>query len=141
MLSAKKLLQDLCRKESLGWNDEAPEEYRRRWAKWRSKLPLLEQLHVDRCLKPPHFGQVVSKQIHLFSDASSMGYGSVAYMKSRSLLLPDGKGPPNANQNSHYSTSITHCRHSFCPYFLSILVEYSCSLFITLVRFKKKRRC
>ena len=80
-LPAKKLLQDLCREENLGWDDEAPETYLTRWAKWRSELPLLEQLCVDRCLKPPQLGQIKSRQIHVFSDASSTGYGAVAYLR------------------------------------------------------------
>lgn len=79
-LPAKKILQDLCR-EDIGWDDAIPEQYHTRWAKWLSELPLLEKFKVNRCVKPPDFGTVTSKQVHLFSDASSMGYGTVAYLR------------------------------------------------------------
>ena len=80
-LTAKKLLQDLCREEKLEWDDELPELYRNRWEKWRNELPLLERLNVDRCFKPSDFGEAKSREIHIFSDASATGYGSAAYLR------------------------------------------------------------
>lgn len=80
-LLAKKLLQDLCRNEHLDWDDDIPENYRSKWQRWYAELPMLEQFHVNRCHKPPDFGTVVSRQLHLFSDASMMGYGCVAYLR------------------------------------------------------------
>ena len=80
-LTAKKLLQDLCREEKLEWDDELPELYQNRWEKWRNELPLLERLNVDRCFKPSDFGEVTSREIHIFSDASATGYGSAAYLR------------------------------------------------------------
>ena len=79
-LPAKKILQDLCR-EDIGWDDTIPDQYQTRWAKWLSELPLLEQFKANGCVKPPEFGTVTSQQVHLFSDASSMGYGTVAYLR------------------------------------------------------------
>ncbi|XP_068749086.1 uncharacterized protein [Montipora capricornis] len=78
-LTAKKLLQDLCREEKISWDDELPDTYHRRWEEWLKELPLLERLSVPRCVKPVDFGEVKSWQIHIFSDASNVGYGSVAY--------------------------------------------------------------
>lgn len=80
-LLAKKLLQDLCRNKDLDWDDNIPEDCRSQWARWCTELPLLEQFHVDRCHKPPDFGPIVSRQLHLFSDASTMGYGCAAYLR------------------------------------------------------------
>ena len=80
-LTAKRLLQDLCKEEKLGWDDELPDAYRMRWEKWRNELPLLERLTVSRCVKPTEFGEVKSSEIHIFSDASTVGYGSVAYRR------------------------------------------------------------
>ena len=74
-LVAKKILQELCRSKSLGWDDDVPEEYRNQRIKWRNELPMLELFHVDRCLKPRDFGPIVSRQLHMFSDASTVGYG------------------------------------------------------------------
>ena len=79
-LTAKKLLQDLCREEKLDCDDELPDAYCMHWEKWRNKLPVLKRLIVPCCVKPTNFGEVKSRQIHIFSDASSVGYGSVAYL-------------------------------------------------------------
>ena len=67
----------------MGWDDTVLEQDQVRWAKWLSELPLLKQFKVNRCVKPAEFGTVVSQQIHLFIDASSVGYGSVAYLRLR----------------------------------------------------------
>ena len=77
-LVAKQILQELCRSKSLGWDDE---EYRNQWIKWQNELPTLELFHVDRCLKPREFGPIVSRQLHLFSDASTVGYGCSGYLR------------------------------------------------------------
>ena len=79
-LVAKQILQELCRSKSLGWDDNIPEEYRNQWIKWRNELPTLELFHVDRCLKPRDFGPIVSRQLHLFSDASTVGYECSGYL-------------------------------------------------------------
>ena len=81
MLTAKRLLRDLCREEKLGWDDELPDAYRMRWEKWRNKLPLLERLTVSCCVKPTEFGEVKSREIRIFSDASTVGYSSVTYQR------------------------------------------------------------
>ncbi|XP_068758112.1 uncharacterized protein [Montipora capricornis] len=80
-LKAKKLLQDLCKDEKLGWDNELRESYPNCWENWRSELPMLERILVPRCVKPIDFGEVKSRQVHIFSDASSVGYGSVAYLR------------------------------------------------------------
>lgn len=36
---------------------------------------------IDRCLKPPDFGQPTHGQLHHFSDASENGYGTVTYLR------------------------------------------------------------
>ena len=80
VLPAKVILQDLCRKR-LEWDDPIPDDERNRWLSWLEDLQRLEQLSVDRCLKPPSFGKVVSVQLHHFSDASQQGYGAVSYLR------------------------------------------------------------
>ena len=44
-------------------------------------LPTLDEFIIDRCLKPPNFGEIVTRQTHHFSDASSQGYGAVSYLR------------------------------------------------------------
>ncbi|XP_068741760.1 uncharacterized protein [Montipora capricornis] len=65
----------------LEWDDPIPDDERNRWLSWLEDLPKLEQLSVDRCLKPLGFGKVVSVQLHHFSDASQQGYGAVSYLR------------------------------------------------------------
>ena len=64
LLVGKKILQDLCRMK-LGWDEE------------RNQLLTLERFSMDGCVKPVDFGTVVSRQLHSFSDACSLGYGQV----------------------------------------------------------------
>ena len=87
LLPAKKLLQELCRMGDLGWDNDIPEVYQNQWTNWLMRLPELELLKVDRCLKPPGMGTITSTEVHIFSDASSSGYGAVAYLR-----LCDDKG-------------------------------------------------
>ncbi|CAB4028223.1 Hypothetical predicted protein, partial [Paramuricea clavata] len=41
----------------------------------------LQAIRVDRCFKPVGFGVVKEIQLHLFSDASRLGYSAVAYLR------------------------------------------------------------
>lgn len=74
------ILQDLC-KRKLGWDDRIPAEDLERWKTWLEVLPKLEEFSIDRCFKPPDFGNVVSCQLHYFSDASQLAYGAVCYLR------------------------------------------------------------
>lgn len=80
ILPAKILLQDLCKKK-LDWDDKVPDEDLRRWNAWLEALPKLECFSVGRCFKPLDFSEVVSSQMHYFSDASEVAYGAVAYLR------------------------------------------------------------
>ncbi|KAL9986036.1 hypothetical protein ACROYT_G000097 [Oculina patagonica] len=42
---------------------------------------MFHQFSVDRCLKPVNFGAISSSQLHHFSDASEIGFGSVSYLR------------------------------------------------------------
>ena len=80
VLTAKKILQNLCRLK-LGWDDEVPTEHSVRWQKWLLDLPKLSQFSIDRCFKPAGFKDITSSQLHHFSDASEIGFGSVSYLR------------------------------------------------------------
>ena len=80
VLTAKKILQDLCRIKS-SWDDEIPTEYSARWQRWLTDLPKLSQFTIERFLKPANFGNIVTSQLHHLSDASETGFGSVSYLR------------------------------------------------------------
>lgn len=80
VLSAKRILQDLCR-QGKEWDEEVDGDSLRKWQQWQKDLPYLEGLSFPRCYKPATFGSVVSCQIHSFSDASEIGYGMVSYIR------------------------------------------------------------
>lgn len=82
ILSAKLIMRDLCRRE-ISWDDPVPDIYAKQWSKLLQQLPLLDKFEVDRCLKPPHFGNSCISQLHHFCDASANGYGTVTYLVSK----------------------------------------------------------
>ena len=49
VLTAKEILQDLCRIK-VGWDDEIPDECSSRWESWLVDLPKLSILTESRCL-------------------------------------------------------------------------------------------
>lgn len=63
--------------ERVDWDDPV---IQRIWRQWRSELPSLVHKDVPRCYFPKHV-QVVSLQIHGFSDASEDAYASVVYFR------------------------------------------------------------
>ena len=80
ILVGKQLLQELCR-DSINWDDPVPDHIHSRWEKWRSELPLLENIRIPRCVKPCNFGEPVTTELHSFSDASDLGLGQVTYLR------------------------------------------------------------
>jgi len=80
LLKGKMLLQSLCGKQ-LGWDDELDSDFSRQWNAWRTTLPLLEKIRVDRCYIPKGFGSIKSATLHNFSDASQSAYGVGCYLR------------------------------------------------------------
>ena len=80
LLLAKRLAQELCRKK-LGWDDELPDTEINQWEKWLRDLPKIEEFTIPRCVKPKEFTDVSFCQLHHFSDASQIGYGTASYIR------------------------------------------------------------
>ena len=80
ILTGRQILQSLCRDKS-DWDDPVPEPLRHKWERWRSSLQHLEKLKIQRCYKPPTFGNVTSVRLHHFSQASDHGYGQCSYLR------------------------------------------------------------
>ena len=80
ILTGRLVIQELARQQ-IRWDDAVPAELQARWNKWASELHLLSQVKIRRCLVPPGFGTIASRELHHFSDASSQGYGTVSYLR------------------------------------------------------------
>ena len=78
ILPVKHIMQRLCDLK-LGWDEIIPETIRTDWMKWLSSLPQLQELSFPRCFRPPW--SVERYELHVFCDASSTGYGAVAYLR------------------------------------------------------------
>ena len=85
VLKAKLLLQSMWRLK-IGWDDKLPPLQAEYWEKWLKTLFNINQFHVPRFYNNLH-KDVVAYEVHIFSDASELAYGVVAYLK---LLFTDG---------------------------------------------------
>ena len=64
----------------MNWDDAIRSDCLPSVQRWLEELPALEQFSVRRCHKPEKFGEIPSIQIHHFSDASELAYGTVSYL-------------------------------------------------------------
>ncbi|KAK6172333.1 hypothetical protein SNE40_016014 [Patella caerulea] len=80
MLPGRMILQEAC-KLKLAWDESLPDKMQEDWLKWRTNLEDLKHLSIPRCYKPTDFEDTVSSELHLFSDASTYGYGGCAYLR------------------------------------------------------------
>jgi len=79
-LRAKLILQGLC-KLGLSWDDEIPAEVAKQWDEFLIDVTSLSAFSIDRCYKPPNFGNVKHISLHHFCDASESGIAAVSYIK------------------------------------------------------------
>ena len=80
ILPARRIMQDLTRLK-LGWDEEIPRVFKKKWFHWISDLPKLASLSVPRCYKPDGFERPSNTHLHHFCDASEVGYGTVSYLR------------------------------------------------------------
>ena len=80
MLKGRQVLQRMfC--DKLDWDDPVPDELRAQWDTWRQGILSVKKFKVQRCFKPPNFGDVKLIELHHFSDASFEGYGQCSYIR------------------------------------------------------------
>ena len=80
VLIAKTMIQE-CWKAEIHWDDQLPEDLLRRWSTCYQELETLNRLQLPRSLKTPEFRQCTTFQMHIFCDASEIGFGAVAYAR------------------------------------------------------------
>ena len=71
ILKGRRIIQKLCQGNT-AWDDTVLEEVQKEWTKWKGKLLALEEIEIQRCIKPADFGRV---------DASKDRYGQASYLK------------------------------------------------------------
>ena len=76
ILKERRIIQKLCHGNTR-WDDTISNEEQKEWTNWRVKLPALEEIAIQRYIKPAGFGKVVESSIHHFSDASNDEHGQV----------------------------------------------------------------
>ena len=74
------LVQQLAR-DKVGWDEPLSAEHQQDWQAWRTELLDVSQIHIERCLQPSDFGDIAAAELHHFSDASTVAYGSGSYMR------------------------------------------------------------
>ena len=80
ILPGRIILQNLCRK-GMQWDHVLSSTELDSWHQWADNLSQLENVKVQRCLKPPQNEEIDSIQLHHFSDASDSAYGTVTYVR------------------------------------------------------------
>jgi len=75
-----KILLQKVWESKIGWNDKVPASVHQELLLWRSQLKSLCDIHIDRCYFPKEV-QIVSLQLHGFSDASTSAYTGVVYLR------------------------------------------------------------
>ena len=81
ILAPKLLLQELSR-HKVSWDDPIPPNMKTKWEAWLESAEALCQLKFSRCftsIKAP-----AERQLHIFCDASELGYGACAYLRCQS---------------------------------------------------------
>ncbi|XP_044756895.1 uncharacterized protein LOC123315310 [Coccinella septempunctata] len=78
IIQAKLLMKEIW-KTNTSWDEAPPEYIRNTWKNFRSELPKLEEIQVQRWI---HLRDGELLEIHGFSDASLKAYGAVVYIKT-----------------------------------------------------------
>nr|CAH8842548.1 unnamed protein product [Trichobilharzia regenti] len=82
LLPPKRVMQHLCRSE-FGWDEHVDVSIGAKWEAWLVDIKRIKDLEVQRCFRPQTFSPI-AVSMHLFSDASEIGFGSVAYLRYES---------------------------------------------------------
>ncbi|XP_075438936.1 uncharacterized protein LOC142481354 [Ascaphus truei] len=80
-IQGKSLLREMSF-EKQEWDTPLPPEKRKEWETWKHSLKALEQLQIPRPYSPISLTAAHSKELCVFSDASTKAIAAVAYLKT-----------------------------------------------------------
>ncbi len=78
VLSAKRILQELWL-VGVDWDQPIPDTIMQQWNRWTATLNTLKDFQVPRALTLSN--KIKNIQLHAFCDASTLGFGSVVYLR------------------------------------------------------------
>jgi hypothetical protein len=81
VVSGKILMRETL-KGSNNWDDPLPTHLLDKWSNWKNSLKFLEDVHIPRTYAPASQLDAVSKELHIYSDASEMAIASIAYLRT-----------------------------------------------------------
>lgn len=82
---AKIIIRQLWNKQR-GWDEpNLPTDLLQSWRSWEAELQCLPDIILPRAYVPAEVDQNVTREVHIFSDASKQAYGAVAYMRIVSM--------------------------------------------------------
>ena len=80
-LKGKRVSQKACQEKG-EWDAEVSSALQQEWNDWVNELDNLENIKIERCIKPKDFGKIIRAELHHFSDASLQGYGACSYLRA-----------------------------------------------------------
>ncbi|KAK3086675.1 hypothetical protein FSP39_021786 [Pinctada imbricata] len=80
VIRGKLIMRDIM-SAGLDWDDPLPSTYNSQWSEWRESLSHLEGITVPRTYADLHSASILSRDLHIFCDASQNAIAAVAYMK------------------------------------------------------------
>ncbi|XP_070402814.1 uncharacterized protein [Nothobranchius furzeri] len=80
-IEGRALLRELT-SELNDWDIPLPEDKLKKWETWRDSLQVLKELHVPRAYASASLTKAVHTELCVFSDASTMAIGAIAYLRA-----------------------------------------------------------
>ncbi|KAK3104599.1 hypothetical protein FSP39_005889 [Pinctada imbricata] len=75
------LYREICEYKE-GWDDPLQNDREKEWSDWRLSLDALENLRIPRMLTPISLTSAITKEVHIYSDASGKAILAVAFLRT-----------------------------------------------------------
>ena len=82
--SQGKVIFQLSCKTKINWKEKIPEEIQLLWKRFVKLITAIKQIRLTRCAIPELIDNLVSVQVHSFSDSSGLAYCAVVYVRKLS---------------------------------------------------------